>query len=194
MEKLPKKDDLSTTPYGRKLLELANMILQRAKEEKDVPKVLQKYWAGPGRSFVPVSDRAYWLDDDQREQDGPWINALQHIDRNGDKKPLLALLRSDRQPSRSVCVYLADLLERFELGRPPHRPRSPAYERSDAETKLALAKEFVRNIRKSGMSFKDAVAIVANDWSLDENTLANYCDGRRGSSRRREKRHPPLSP
>jgi hypothetical protein len=194
MAQLPKKDDPSTTSYGRKFLALGNMILQRAKEEKDVTGFLRKYWAGPGRSFVPVSDRAYWLDDDQREHDGPWIDALQHIDRNGDKEPLLALLRSESEPSREVRVYLADLLERFELARPPHRPRSPAYDKSDAETRLTLAKEFVRNIRKSGMSFKDAVAIVANESSIDENTLANYCDGRRGSSRRRKKRRPPLSP
>jgi hypothetical protein len=194
MAKLPEKDDLSTTSYGRKFLAVGNVILQRAEEEKDVPEILRRYWAGPGRSFVPVSHRAYWLDDDQREHDGPWIDTLEHIDRNGDKEPLLALLRSEREPSRDVRVYLADLLERFELARPRHRPRSPAYDKSDAETRLALAKEFVRNIRTSGMSFKDAVAIAANDWSIDENTLANYCYGRHGSSRRREKRHPPLSP
>jgi hypothetical protein len=119
MAKLPEKDDPSTTSYGRKFLALGNMVLQRAKEEKDVTAVLRKYWVGPERSFVPVSHRAFWLDDDQRERDGPWIDALEHIDRNGDKEPLLALLRSEREPSRDVCVYLADLLERFELARPP---------------------------------------------------------------------------
>jgi hypothetical protein len=144
-------------------------------------------WAGA----VLCTRFSFWLDDDQRERDGPWIDALEHIDRNGDKEPLLALLRSEREPSRDVRVYLADLLERFELARPPHRPRNPAYDKSDAETMLALAKEFVRNLRKSGMSFKDAVAMVASDSSIEENTLANYCDGRRGASRRREKRHPP---
>jgi hypothetical protein len=80
MAKLPEKDDPSTTSYGRKFLALGNMVLQRAKEEKDVTAVLRKYWVGPERSFVPVSHRAFWLDDDQRERDGPWIDALEHID------------------------------------------------------------------------------------------------------------------
>ena len=63
MAKLPEKDDPSTTSYGRKFLALGNMVLQRAKEEKDVTAVLRKYWVGPERSFVPVSHRAFWLDD-----------------------------------------------------------------------------------------------------------------------------------
>jgi hypothetical protein len=46
----------------------------------------------------------------------------------------------------------------------------------------------VRNYRKSGMSFKKAVVKVAEEFVIDEDKLANFCEGRRGSSRRMKKR------
>jgi hypothetical protein len=188
------KHDLSTTSYGRTFLDLANSTVLAAKRREDLPEILRKYWVGPGRSFVPVVDRAYWLDDDYLQRIGPWIDALEQIDRRGEKKPLVALLRSERELPRDAREYLADLFERRDLKNPANRPRQPAYDRSKAESRLALAKGSVRNYQAHGDSFKDALAKAAEEWSIPEGTLANYCAGRRGSSRIKKQRHPPLTP
>jgi hypothetical protein len=184
MAKRPNKHDLTTTPYGRKFLEIAKW------NNSSKTSILSKYMVS-GRLFIPVVDRAYWLDDDQRRCSGPWIDALEHVDKRGDKGPLIALLKSQRALPRLARVYLADLIERYELRRPAHRPRTPAYVLSNAESRLTLAKEHVRAHRASGMSYKDAVAAAAKDWSIGENMLATFCAGRRGSSRRMKKRTRP---
>ena len=107
-----------------------------------------------------------WLDDDQRRRIGPWIDALEQIDKWGNKEPLLALLRSEREQPHEVRVYFADLIERYELTSPAHRPRTPAYDLSNAKSHLEMAKENVRAYQDKsglGMSFKDAVAKAAEE-------------------------------
>jgi helix-turn-helix, Psq domain len=183
--------DLTTTPYGRRFLEVAQWNNAGSKT------ILRKYRIGPGQLFIPVSHRAYWLNDDQRRRIGPWIDALEQIDKRGDKGPLTALLKGSPVPNE-VGVYLADLLERHELmpvhRRNRHRPGTPLYDLSIADSRLALAKESVDTYRKNGMSFDDSVAKAAKEYSIPVNSLENYCKGKRGSSNRKKKRLPPLSP
>jgi hypothetical protein len=191
-------DHLATTPYGLRFLHLAHRNFSSTerlghKPLKDVPGILRKYKSGPGQLFIPVSHRAFWLNAEQRQRIGPWIDALEQIDKNDNKAPLLDLLRSKRELPDEARVFLADLLERYQLTRAAHRPRTPAYDLSNSESRLSLAKEVVRAYRTNGKSFKDAVKAAAKEHSIDENTLANFCNERRGSSRRRKKRHPPLS-
>jgi hypothetical protein len=194
---MPSAGDLTTTPHGVRFLALGHKNFsptgRPGHKPKDVPNILRQYRIGPGRLFIPVSHRAFWLSADQRQRVGPWIDALEQIDQNGNKAPLLELLRSRRELPHDAREFLADLLERYQLTRAAHRPRTPAYDLSDSESRLTLAKEFVRAHRASGMSFKDAVEMAAKDWSIDESKLANFCSERRGASRRRKKRHPPLS-
>jgi hypothetical protein len=184
MAKGPNKYDPTTTPYGRRFLEIAKW------NNPSKTSILSKYMVN-GRLFIPVVDRAYWLDDDQRRRSGPWIDALEQVDKRDDKGPLIALLKSQHELPCLARVYLADLIERYELTRPPHRPRTPAYDLSTAESRLTLAKEDVRAHQARGMSFKDAVETAAKDWSTGENKLATFCAGRRGSSRRMKKRTRP---
>ena len=56
--------DLTTTPYGRRFLEVAKWNNAGSKT------ILRKYRVGPGQLFIPVSHRAYWLNDDQRRRIG----------------------------------------------------------------------------------------------------------------------------
>jgi hypothetical protein len=190
MIKVPDKRDLTSTRYGRAFLEIA----ARNNWSTEFSPLLSQYTIAPGKIFVPVRDRASWLDNDQLELMGPLIEALEQLDKRGDKAPLVALLKSDRELPPDGRAFLADLIERYELRRPAHRQRAPAYDRTPAESRLAQAKESVQAYRTSGMSVKDALAKAAKEHSIGENTLVNSWSGRRGSSRRKKKRHPPQTP
>lgn len=180
--KPPDKNDLTTTPYGRRFLQLAQQIFSGARPGvRDVPDILRKYRSGPGQVFIPVSHRAHWLDDEEREIIGPLIDAIDLIYKRRDKKPLLALLRS--QPDQRFA-HLADLLENFELKKPAHRPKTPAYDRTNNTSRLLLAKEFVGNLRKSGMPLKDALAMAAKENSVEESTLADFHAKRHRASKK----------
>jgi hypothetical protein len=197
--KPPDKDDLTTTPYGIRFLDLVHRNFSQARRRdrgqmKDVPEYLRKYRTGPGQIFIPWSRRAFWSDRKLLELIGPWVDAFEQVDRTGDKEPLLDLLTSGRQPPPEALFYFADLLRRYELTKPAHRPRAPAYDLTDIEAKLAHARSFVRAYQRSGMSFADAVAMAAKECSVEEINLANHCSGRRGASNRKKKRLPPLSP
>jgi hypothetical protein len=152
-----------------------------------VAKPLDRYKIGPGQYFIPVSHRAYWLTADQRQRLGPWLDALDQFDRRRNIEPLKALLRSSPVPDE-IGPYLADLLDRHKLLRRAHRPRTPAYDLSKAESKKRLAKEFFDTLRKSGKSFDESVALAAESYSLKKNAFANYCGGKSGGSRRMKKR------
>jgi hypothetical protein len=145
---------------------------------------LMKRDAGKGVADRVV-DRAFWLTADL----DPWVDALEAIDKRGDKKPLLDLLESDYDLPPRARIFLADLIERYQLKLPPHRPRTPAYDMTDADAMLTIALADVRKYQARGMSVDDAVAAVAKGWSIKhQNMLANFCAGKRGSSRRMKKR------
>jgi hypothetical protein len=139
-----------------------------------------------------VVDRAFWLDDGYGQIEGQeWIEAIEAIDVKRDKSKLIGLLRSDSPLSRSARHYLADMLERYQLKRPRGKQRTPAYDRSDAEAMLLLAKEAYREERHQGRSPKEALATAAKRYHLVPDVLKAAVEGRRGSSRRARKRNGP---
>jgi hypothetical protein len=117
-----------------------------------------------------------------------WVNALEELDKNGDKSYLLSLLRSTNSLSHSVRLHIADLIERHDLRKKRGRPRDPSYKMSDAECTALHVSDQVRNLIKGGMTAKDAKAKVAEENNMSENTVANAYEGRRGSTRRVKQR------
>jgi hypothetical protein len=188
MKKPIDRQDLTSTKYGQWFLDLAHR--NRVRDTG----ILGKYRTDPlgiEPVFIPIGDRAFWFEDEQRQRLAPWLNALEQIDRNGDKGPLMEELRSERELPLEVHHYLADLLDRYELKPPAHRHRAPAYDLTKSEARLMMLKDRVETFQKHGMNFNDAVDKVAEQWSMNAQILANFCQGKRGSSNRRKKREPP---
>src|SRR5579862_4059471 len=120
------------------------------------PKYLLDIAADQGRGVSPhVVDRAFWLGDDLSVE--PWVTALEAIDKTGDKMLLLDLLRSECPLPQTARLYLADLLERYDLKAPRHRPRTPAYDYTAVEAALLRGRERVRYFIENGMSFEAAL-------------------------------------
>jgi hypothetical protein len=148
--------------------------------------------AGMGVSDAVV-DRAFWLaDPDSGEPITPieeeWITAIEAVDKRGDKIPLVALLKSQSDLSPEVRFYLADLLERNELKKPPHRPRTPAYDRTAADAALEWAVQRVRDYRSGGMGIERALERVSTEHSIPLEILGNAYEGKRGSTNRARRR------
>jgi hypothetical protein len=114
---------------------------------------LIKAHAGMGVSGAVV-DRAFWLADNDSDK---LITAIEAIHKRGDKTPLVALLKSLHDLSPQVRLYRADLLKRYELKKPPHRPRTPDYDRTAADAALELAVQSVRDYKSGGIDIEGAL-------------------------------------
>jgi len=157
----------------------------------DLPDFLQGYTGPMGGENIDFSDYAFWIDRTKLRIDEDWLNAFKAVDEKGDKKPLTALLRSGRELAPAVRDFLADLIERKTVPVPPHRPKTPAYDQSDAEAWLLLAIESVHGYVNEGYGVQGAVDKAAEEYSILPNVLANAYAGRRGSTARINKRHRP---
>ena len=124
-----------------------------------VRRIRQSHWLQPGGDLQP------------------WIDALLVLDRRGDKRPLLALLKSDTPIPALARSYMADLLERYTLKRPRGGRRTPAYDYSLAERKLVWAAASVRDDTKNGRPRKDQIEKIAAIYGVLPSTLANYLAG-----------------
>jgi hypothetical protein len=122
-----------------------------------------------------LDPRTSWL---TYPSEWPWCNALEELDKKGNKDPLLSLLRSRNSLSHNVRLHIADLLERHDLKKKRGRPRDPSYKMSDAEWTALHVSDQVRNLIKGGMTAKDAKAKVAEENNMSENTVANAYEGR----------------
>jgi hypothetical protein len=124
--------------------------------------------AGKGTS-TEITDCAFWLDDIDQHAD--WYNALQAIDRDGDKAPIIRLL-STKAPPASISAHLADLLERYDLV--PRRTTGPkptaTYDRSERMIDLESAVIEVSQ-RPRWMSREEAIKKAAVRRKIDPNTL-----------------------
>jgi hypothetical protein len=118
----------------------------------------------------------------------PWAQAVYAIDVRGNKKPLIDMLKSNREIPNEARIYLADLIDRYEFKRPNHRPRTPAYDRSRAELYLELGILKIKDRRSEGVSVDKAVARVSKELGIPENILTTAYFGKRGSSRRTKRR------
>jgi hypothetical protein len=121
-----------------------------------------------------------------------WVWAVVIAQDTGNLKPLAALLRADdllelRRGEREVLAQIFDR-GRFKKGR------GLRFGTMSAEHKLKLAAEDVKKKQTEGQSRAEAIQSAARFWFENEKEpgrkLANYIDGRRGSTRRR-RRHPP---
>lgn len=122
---------------------------------------------------------------------GDWYDAFHALDDAGDKTALLSLLRSRKRMDSIVRHHLADLIERYELGKPHGRPRTPSYIVSEREYHIALAVEDVWSMvrhPKNPIPYEEALARVAKNYRIVRDTLDNACQGRRASARRQRKR------
>ena len=120
-----------------------------------------------------------------------WIDALLSIDRHADVKPLVALLKSNSPIPKDARWYVADLLERYQLKRKRGGKRTPAYDRSEAETWLIWAKEAVNQMTQDGTRKADAIERAARTYGVDSETLRSFLAGKHSSARRIAKRRPP---
>ena len=127
-----------------------------------------------------------------------WIDALEAIDKTGNKEPLLDLLKSNQVLPPDARFYLADLIDR-QVGRKRGGQNTPAYDRTDAEAMLEIADWFVRFAREEyGKGLSDAIEYGADQYRfIDKNARADFVErltefhsNRRTSSRRMKKRRP----
>jgi hypothetical protein len=177
---------------------MAKRKQQRRWRETEVPKHwLRLYKPAPdGTNYIPVADRAFWIDPERRKRSGSWINAIERIDKFGDKGPLLALLKSDVElPDDVRCIYLPDLIARG-VPRPAPKPPTPAYDLTEREERLILASNYVRAYQKGvdRLSFADAVTRAAKEWSADRMALESFCRKTGGSYRSLKARLAALKP
>jgi hypothetical protein len=105
-----------------------------------------------------------------------WIAALQAIDQRQDKGPLLRLLLSEKPMPRAVRYHLADLLERYNLKRPPRAQRQPSYDMTMQNQRLDLARTAVRE-RPRGMTVKAAIKAFSKQYGMEESALETACGG-----------------
>jgi hypothetical protein len=164
---------------------------RRTRQEALDPELeaLIKADAGKGVS-TKLTDNAFWLDDNNME----WYEALEAIDKRGDKTELLTLLRTRDLPCE-IGIHLANLLERYDLTRKnrPGRPPTPSYDLSGPEAMLKLAVNAVRTRVLDGMPVSKAIAEVAShsSYGITDEKLGNAYDDRRGSTRRMNRRMRP---
>jgi hypothetical protein len=103
----------------------------------------------------------------------------------------LNLLKSKSPLDSNMRFFLADLLQRHELKRPRGRQSVPAYDRSDKEAILHIAKDNIRR-RPKGMSLDEAIERVTQKFGLGVELVSNHYHGRRGSSLRLRKKLSPV--
>ena len=145
----------------------------------------------PGYESRPFLDRAFWLNIDPSSE--PWIEALVALDASaaGDKKPLnteplIKLLKSG-QPPQEVCIYLADLLERYQLKRIRGGNRAtPRYDLSKKNLEISAAIIEMRRLRARGLSYDDALQEAHKRYNVTMDQLTDAY--RRGSVRRRKRK------
>lgn len=118
---------------------------------------------------------------DHASPSDPWVNALEDLDDRGDKRQLIALLRSKYPLLDEARDFLANLIERG-VARPPGKPRTPRYRASDAETVLVFARSSVKKLSKQ-VGLDEALTKVAEEIGVSKTVLANSYEGRRGSAR-----------
>jgi hypothetical protein len=157
--------------------------------QENLPEYLRTY--KPTGLGVPdsVVDREFWHGDETTEL-GPWLMALEAIDKRADKAPLINLLKSDCSLPRSIRWYLADLLRRYALRKLRGAQATPAYDRTFTEAKLEWAHLLMLEYIEQGKSVREAGEQAAKERAVPEQHLDDYHKGRRTSTRRMKQHRP----
>jgi hypothetical protein len=129
-------------------------------------------------------DRGFWLDAVTIH----WAEAIEAIDKRGDKEPLKKLLKSEFELPPEARRFLADLIDRYQLKLKRGRKATPAYDRTYIEAILELA---IDDVLAHRGAIDVALKEVAEEWDYEgitEKKLKNAFEKRRGSTRRMEAR------
>jgi hypothetical protein len=115
-----------------------------------------------------------------------WYEAMGAFEiRRHFKQPLIEMLLDfKREVTPAVRECLVDLLQRHKLVRLPGEQQMPIYAISAADTWLLLFTDKVLQLTEKGTPQAKAIERVASFWEVDENTLANAINGKRGSLNR----------
>ena len=125
------------------------------------------------------------LFDDNDQRTDPWLDALEAFD-NGDKAPLVDLMKSGYPMPPAIVPHLGDLLRRYDFKRPPGAPRKPSYDLSAMDVKLNSADVMVDDLMATGeWLLDDAIAEIATKRGIPVSTLTEHHAGRRRSQRKR---------
>jgi hypothetical protein len=113
----------------------------------------------------------------------PWLEMCIAIDeRRGDLSSLLNLMQSAKPPAK-VMPFLQDLFDRHGLlGKRGNLNRTPLYQDTLSEVRLAMACENVEELKRDGMKVEKAIDIAA-EWNADgvaKTTLAHAVKGQGG--------------
>jgi hypothetical protein len=141
-----------------------------------------------GKGISPrIHDRKWWLPD----RPDPWLEAIETVDRRGDKAALIALLKSGEVPTPEQLKHLADLLERHQLTRWQGQQATPSYDVTKDEQQLHRAVKEVRDlVKRRDKSVAEALGQISKSSGIEENKLTNAYGGRRGSYNRLKERLP----
>jgi hypothetical protein len=125
------------------------------------------------------------LFDDNDQRTDSWLDALEAFD-NGNKAPLIDLMKSGDAIPPAIVPHLGDLLERYDFKRPAGAPRKPSYEMSEIDVELSSADAAVNDLMATGQwTLEDAVAAIAKRRGISVSKLNEHHAGRRRSQRKR---------
>jgi hypothetical protein len=140
--------------------------------------------------FQQFGDKAYrpartiLFDDDDSRTD-PWLDALEAFD-NGDKAPLIDLMKSGYPMPPAIVPHIGDLLERYEFKRPAGAPRKASYDMSETDVALNSADAAIDDLMATGKwKLPDAVAEIAAQRGIPVSKMNEHHAGRRRSQRKR---------
>jgi hypothetical protein len=187
------KDPRLDASCGTPSLETSDPMAKRRKSKASIHfsgEQLAQLIADAGMGISDdIGDTGFWLED--FDSNRSWYMALQALDVRGDKKPLIGLLQSGPAP-KTICLHIADFLDRYEFVR-PHKTgpvRTPTYTRSSAMSLLESTILEVRG-RPRAMRLQEALVRAAGRNKVPLETLSEAYAGKHGGLNRARRGRPP---
>jgi hypothetical protein len=159
-------------------------IKQKPRKSTSTNVEVEKRVGRDGKPYIP-SARAFRFGDDYSTVD-PWIDALEALDKDGNKAELIGLMKSRYPLPREIRPHIADLLERYELKRPVGPPRKPSYTMSETDIALSIADVEVNELLAAKeWTLADAIEEIAEQRGIKAKTLRDHHAKQRRSQRKR---------
>ena len=148
---------------------------------------------GKQKKAAPTLEEAGTIEQQNwTETDLQWIDALEQIDYDKDKKPICDLLESDIEMSPQVRKYLKDLIERRVSVRAVSDKRLPAYHHgiSPLNWHYLMTHREIDAMREADptLSLDDAIEQQATKQGLKRKVLRKSYHGRHTSFRKARKK------
>jgi hypothetical protein len=112
-----------------------------------------------------------------------WLDAFDAFE-DGNKSPLVALLKSGHPIPDVMVPHLGDLIERWGFVKPKHRMRTPSHQLTDTEISMITAGYEVDALLNAGKTLSVAVEETAAAHGVNAKSLHDFHAHRRGSDRR----------